>query len=180
MSGLRERILDAAFDLTAQQGWPAVTMAAVGAAAGVSRQSVYNEFGNRQALAEALVGREVGRFLEAVDAELLAGTTPADAATRATDRVFDMAAGNPLLLAVLSAAGGSPSELLPLLTSQSAPLIDAAVAQVGATMRSRFDDLPPALDAYLDSIVRVVLSHLVQPGRADAADVAALVRQLFG
>lgn len=179
MSDLQGRILDAAFDLTTSQGWPAVTMAAVGTAAGVSRQSVYNEFGNRQALAEALVGREVGRFLAAVDEELLAASSPSDAAERAARRVFTMAADNPLLHAVLSAAGGSSSELLPLLTSQSAPLIDAAVAQVSATMRARFDELPAALDAYLDSIVRVVLSHLVQPGSADADDVAVLVRRVF-
>lgn len=179
MKPLRERVLDAAFETTTQRGWQAVTMAQVGQVAGVSRQSVYNEFGNKRALAEALVTREVGLFLDAVDHELLSGPTPADAGVAATNRVFAMAAVNPLLHSVLSAAGGGDSELLPLITSESRPLIDAAVQRVCASLRSRFGDFDPDLDVLVDAVVRVVLSRLIQPGDEDARSVEVMVRRLL-
>lgn len=179
MSPLRERILDAAFEITTERGWQSVTMAQVGAVAGVSRQSVYNEFGNKRALAEALVTRELGRFLDAVDAEIMSGATPADAGIAATDRVFAIAATNPLLHAVLSAAGGGASDLLPLITSESRPVIQAAVERVVATMRERFGDIDPELEVIVDAIVRVVLSRLIQPGADDTQSVEVVIRRLL-
>ena len=74
----RERILDAAWQITSEQGWSAITMSRLGEAAGVSRQSVYNEFGTKQQVAEALVARELQRFLAAVDAGLAQGATPGE------------------------------------------------------------------------------------------------------
>lgn len=150
-------------------------MAQLGLDAGVSRQSVYNEFGSKQQVAQALVAREAAQFLEAVDLEITAGKDPADAIGRAADRVFELSADNPLLRATLSAAAGSPSPLLPLLTSQSQPLIDAAVERVRVGLRSHHTRLPaePRLTAAVDAIVRIVLSHVVRPGRdADLRFVA--------
>lgn len=181
MSGIDERILDAAFTLTTQQGWSAVTMSEVAARAGVSRQSVYNEFGNRRSLARALVQREVDRFLVSVNTELLGGEEPVDALSRASNRVFAMASDNRLLRAILSAAAGADAELLPLLTSESRPVIDGAVAQVTAALSHRFQDLPAdaELRALIDALVRVILSRLVQPGGDDAAEVDLLIRRLL-
>jgi AcrR family transcriptional regulator len=171
----RERILDAARAVTVEQGWSGITMARLGEAAGVSRQSVYNEFGTKQQVAEALMAREVGRFLEAVDAQIATGSTPADSVCRAADAVFTMAEANPLVHATLRAAAGSPSPLLPLLTSQSGPVIDAAVRQVSGGLLERFPELAgaPYLREAADAIVRLVISHVVQPGpRPDMRFVA--------
>ena len=46
----RRRILDATYRLLLDQGYPATTMAAVAAAAGVSAQTVYKAFGSKAAL----------------------------------------------------------------------------------------------------------------------------------
>ena len=46
-----ERILAAAAEMTAELGWSGVTMAAVAERVGVSRQTVYNEWGTRDRLA---------------------------------------------------------------------------------------------------------------------------------
>lgn len=180
MNDTNTRILNAAYHLSADRGWTSVTMSAVADAAGVSRQSVYNEFGNRQALAQAMVSREVDRFLTAVTAELAAGSDPVDAGCRASDRVFAMAESNPLLLSLLSAAAGAEAELLPLLTTQARPVIDVAVARVSGTLRDTFRLTDPELPLVVDALVRVILSRLVQPGGNDAEAMHALVGRLLG
>ena len=53
-----ERILATAAEMTAEVGWSGVTMAALAERVGVSRQTVYNEWGSRDRLAEAMVLRE--------------------------------------------------------------------------------------------------------------------------
>ena len=160
-----ERILDAAWRITSDQGWSAVTMSRLGDAAGVSRQSVYNEFGTKRQVAEALIARELQRFLTAVDAGLAQGETPGGSVQRAGEAVLQLAADNPMLKATLSAAAGSPSPLLPLLTSQSLPLIQTATARVEAGLLAAHPGIAgPHLAHAVDTIVRAVLSHVVQPG----------------
>ena len=161
----RERILDAAWQITSEQGWSAITMSRLGEAAGVSRQSVYNEFGTKQQVAEALVARELQRFLAAVDAGLAQGATPGESVQRGGRAVLDLAADNPMLKATLSAAAGSPSPLLPLLTSQALPFIQPATARGEAGLLAAHPEVAgPHLTHAVDTIVRVVLSHVVQPG----------------
>ena len=65
---MRERVVDAAVRLTGEVGWSQVTMARLAEVVGVSRQTVYNEVGTKQALAEAMVLAELDRFLERVNA----------------------------------------------------------------------------------------------------------------
>jgi hypothetical protein len=65
---------------------------------------------------------------------------------------------------VLSASHGAESDLLPLLTTQSAPLIEAA-RQLIAGHLTRYD-VPlddDELDAAVDMVVRLVLSHVTLP-----------------
>src|ERR1700756_6053704 len=62
----RETLLDAARELLGERGWARVTMAVVAARAGVSRQTLYNTFGSRDELAQALVLREQARILASI------------------------------------------------------------------------------------------------------------------
>lgn len=157
----RERILAAARELVGRQDWSEVTMGHLAQRAAVSRQSVYNEFGTKAGVADALVSREVEAFLVVIEAAIAAGDSPADAATRACDAVFDLASSNPVVAAAVTAAGGRPSPLLPLLTS--AALIDGVVERAQAAMAVRFPSNAQRRPA-LDAIVRLVVSHIVNPG----------------
>lgn len=162
-----DRILDAAHDLVVARGWAKVTMTELAAAAGVSRQSVYNDFGTREGVATALVRREVETFLAEVDAQLQQHTDPRTAMVAAASAVFDMAEENPLVRAVLA---GDDSSLLPLLSS------DAVIATAVAHVRA---GLAGADEVAADAIVRLVISHVVAPGPA-RPDVAEVARRLLG
>ena len=178
---VRERVLDAAAEITTTGGWSAVTMAKVGALAGVSRQTVYNEYGGKPALGQAMVMRELDRFLAVVGQELDAYDELVVAIRSAAEQILLTAQENRLLRAVLASAhgvstgtgSGADNELLPFLTTDAGPLL-AAARQVIAARLGRFPDLTVSareLDAAIDAIVRLVLSHVMAPG-ADPSRIA--------
>lgn len=148
-------------------------MARLGAAVGVSRQTVYNEVGSKERLAEALVMREFRAFLDVVDQELCAAETPLDSVRRASAAVLGLAATSPLLRAVIESAHGANSargELLPLLTTDSAPMIRAATAAIELRLAELYPDQLPEQDqlaAAVDSIVRLIFSYVLAPDAAE-------------
>lgn len=181
---LRARVLDATAELTVARGWGAVTMSAVADLVGVSRQTVYNEFGGKPALGEALVMRELESFLELVTSELTTGDVLVDAVGRAVESVMRAAADNPLLKDVLVSAQGGSASLLPLLTTDSELLLARASAVVGAAVEVRpeaagFSEADVA--RLVEIVVRLVLSHVVQPTSPPervAAEVAWVVERI--
>lgn len=140
--------------------WGETTMGQLAQQAGVSRQSVYNEFGSKHGVAEALVARELDAFLIEIDTQIAAGTSPSDSVDRACRTVFAMAAENPVVNAAITAAGGNPSPLLPLITSAS--LIDAVVQRADAALAAQYGAANRR--EVLDAVVRLVISHIVNPG----------------
>ena len=65
---LRATLFGAARDQLEQRAWSEVTMSDIAAAAGVSRQTLYKEFGNRNEFGLAFVIHEGERFLDDVEA----------------------------------------------------------------------------------------------------------------
>jgi AcrR family transcriptional regulator len=170
----RERIVDAAVVMTTESGWSAVTMGALADRVGVSRQTVYNEVGSKEGLAEAVILRELARFLDVVSVAFDRHPDDlVDAIRAATYGVLGLAQDNKLLHAVVSATHGADTELLPLLTTHSHSLL--AVAKQVVTERVTPYDLgldAAHLEVAIDVVVRVVLSHVMQPTGppADTAD----------
>ena len=142
-------------------------MVAVGERAGVSRQSVYNEFGSRSGLAAALIERETGVFLAAVAQAFADASEPVAGVVAASQAVLELGEQNELLAAAVSVAPGTSSELLQLLTSQSQPIIDAATALVADWLRSSTvmagQATPDSNEVTAGVIVRLVLSFLIRP-----------------
>jgi AcrR family transcriptional regulator len=176
---MRERIVEAAVAMTTESGWSGVTMAALADRVGVSRQTVYNEVGTKPGLAEAMILHELDRFLGVVS--LAFDDHPADlvAAIRAASTgVLELAQDNQLLHAVVSATHGADTDLLPLLTTHAESLLAAAKLVVGERVTPYDLGLDARhLEAAIDMVVRVVLSHVMQPsGRpADTADDLAWI-----
>lgn len=163
---LHERLLDAAHGITVGSGWSDVTMARIAEIAGVSRQTVYNEFGSKPELANELVMRELGRFLEVVRSQLLEHDDFVEGIEGACNGALTMAESNPLLRSVISSIHQRENDLVPLLTTESQGVIDVAKATIVGVVHDKHPDLGltgEQLDAAVEAIVRLVLSHVMRP-----------------
>jgi AcrR family transcriptional regulator len=171
---LRDRLLDAAAELTCAEGWNAVTMGVVAERVGISRQSLYKEIGSKAVLGEAVVTRETDRVLAGVIGQLRAhGSDAVAGIPAAVGYVLAAGADNPLIKAILTGADAGDASLLPLLAARPEPVLARAIAVVGAQARDLYGGLPLApstLDRLSEIVVRLTLSHLMQPtGPADEA-----------
>ena len=181
---LRDRLLDAAAAVFAQEGWRKLTMAKVADRAGVSRQTVYNELGGKQQLAEELVMRELELFLEVVRTRFTAEDELVAAVRAAVEGALDVAADDVLLRTVLEGGHSGDSELLPFIL-QSKDLVDRATGFLEELVAERFSGLaiaPEELRVVLESVVRLVVSHITTPAAppaTTAASVAFLVQAVL-
>ncbi|KAA6214113.1 TetR/AcrR family transcriptional regulator [Streptomyces albofaciens JCM 4342] len=115
MPTARESLLDAAYAALAARPWAGVRMVDVAAEAGVSRQTLYNEFGSKEGLARALVRRETEGYLAGVTRALeepgpAAGGGVEGRVVAAAAWTVRAARTNPLIRAALT---GCWSERLP-------------------------------------------------------------------
>lgn len=181
----RNRLLDAAVRLTTEVGWSNVTMSKLADVAGVSRQTVYNEIGSKPELVQAMIVRELERFLSLVDGAFDEHPDDLVAAIRkVVCDVLTRACDNPLLVAVVSATHGADTELLPYLTTHSEWMLDGAKA----TLQARLVDYdlafePQEIEIAADILVRAVLSNIMSPsGSPDsvADGIAWMVQRLLG
>jgi AcrR family transcriptional regulator len=176
---LRSSLLDAARDLLRERRWSQVTMAEVARAAGVSRQTLYKEFGSRDEFAQAFVLREGDRFLVDVEAAIREHLDdPARALEAAFDVFLTAAADNPLVRAVLDS--GDEESMLPLVTTQGRPLVEGAAERLSDIMRSGWPQVRRA-DAELlaEAVVRLAISYAALP-TGPAQMTAASVTKLLG
>ncbi|CNG61056.1 Possible transcriptional regulator%2C TetR family [Mycobacterium tuberculosis] len=174
---VRESLLDAAADLLVERGYRAVRMRDVAEAAGVSRQTVYNEFGDKWGLAQAVVVRDNERYLDGIDAVLSEHDDVYAAVVAAVTYTLETSADDQLKKAVLTGAGGD--EMLPLLTTQAEPVLFAASARIAEHALRQWPHLDrDALTEVADAAVRLTMSHLMLPSgppEAFAHFVARLV-----
>lgn len=180
----RDRLLVEASELTRSGGWQAITMAKLADRVGVSRQTVYNEIGSKQQLAEAMIMRELEVFLRDVDAAFTSHPGDLVASIRAAaGGVLSAARNNPLLRAVLSASHGAESSLLPLLTTQVEPIIAAAGVLIRGHLVEYDVPVPEdRIDALVDMVIRLVLSHVTAPSSSSektADDIAWIAEQVL-
>jgi AcrR family transcriptional regulator len=177
----RQALLDAAYDAALAGDWDRVRMADVAKAAGVSRQTLYYEFGSKDALAEALSLREAARWMEGADAAIVGHEgSPSQAIAAGTLWTLEEAARNPLLKAVLTDDVGG---LLPYLTTRAESLQGAARDHCAQHLSAIWPEIPQErVQLIADTVTRLQFSHLVLPGGRPeqvAHDIAVLVDALL-
>uniref|UniRef100_A0AAU2VQU7 TetR/AcrR family transcriptional regulator n=1 Tax=Streptomyces sp. NBC_00008 TaxID=2903610 RepID=A0AAU2VQU7_9ACTN len=176
MPTAREALLDAARAALTARPWTAVRMVDVAAAAGVSRQTLHNEFGGKDGLARALVRRAADGYLAGVERALgtaggtgdkLAATAAWTVrATRKDELVRGLLTGcwedrlphppGALGPARRRADAGppTPAELL----GQAGDRVVAALDDAGGPPRD-----PAALAATCELVLRLALSYALVP-----------------
>lgn len=171
---LRDAVLDEAAAAVVAGGWTSLTMRALAERVGVSRQTLYNEFGAKEPLGQELALRQGRQLLDGLQAVLAVGhDSLEDAVAAGVEHVLRTAGDDPLIKAVLVRSGAD--ELLPFLTTRSQPVHDEAVVLLADEVRARCPDVPDARVALVsDALVRLVSSHLVLP----LAPVDVTARQL--
>lgn len=170
---LRETVVRAVEDLVRTRGWTATTMSDVAAMAGVSRQTLYNEFGSRQALVEAYVTREIESLVAQVTEAVRANADDAHRALRAAfDLFLKLASDEPVVQLIVKDAEGG--ELHRLLTELGQAL---ASEQVGTLIPEVWPQVAPH-DAQLlaETLVRLAISHALLPTREPAATARDMQR----
>jgi AcrR family transcriptional regulator len=176
---LRARVLDGADDLLRERPWAAISMADIAKAGGVSRQTVYNEFGSREAFAQEYVLREADRFLTAVrECVLRKRDDPRTAIEAAFALFLEAAAERPLIRAI--ASGDGSDGLLALVTTDGGPVLGIATERLAGVMHEGWPEAE-AVDTRLlaDTVVRLAISHAALPTAA-AEQTAAAVARLLG
>ena len=174
---LRDTLLDAVGELLAERGWNDVPMAEVARRAGVSRQTLYNEFGDRTGLAQAYVLREAERFLEDVERAIASHPDDPRGAVAAAFEVFLTAASHhPIVHAI---ATGQGEGLLALVTTGDSPVVELGTARIMEALTGGW----PHLDAedaraVAECVVRLGISYATLPTGPPRRTAASLARVL--
>jgi AcrR family transcriptional regulator len=179
---VRERLLNAAQAMIDAGGWSTVTMSGVAAAAGVSRQTAYNEFGTKHGLAEELAARELRRFLVVARTRMEAEQHIREGIRAACEGVLLLGEDSLLVRSIVgSAATDRDLDFLMILTTESGGIVATAVAVIEQAVGELYPPTgfePEQLTIVVESVVRLVLSALTRPSKPPveaAADIGWLV-----
>jgi AcrR family transcriptional regulator len=176
---LRETLFGAARDELQHRAWSEITMAEIAAAAGVSRQTLYKEFGSRDEFAQAFVIHEGERFLDVVEAAVREHLDDPHAAVGAALDTFLRTAGeDPLVRMMLSDDG--TGGMLPFVTTQGMPVVLWATARLSTVIEEGWPQAPVEKTQLLaESLVRLAISYITVP-TAPSETTAAAARDLLG
>lgn len=184
MPTARETLLEAAHTAVGTQSWTGVRMVDVATAAGVSRQTLYNEFGTKEGLGAALVNRLVDGFVEgAVRAAAEGGhggADPAASCASAAAWMLRTAREEPIVRAALTGCWGTPMPLPP--EGDSAVVLLGDPGRLAAALCERMvaglsrNGSSGRLGLACEAGMRMALSFVVAPapGRRDEEAVGQI------
>jgi AcrR family transcriptional regulator len=160
---LRETLFGAARDELGHRAWSEITMSDIAGVAGVSRQTLYKEFGSRDEFGQAFVIHEGERFLDAVEAAVREHLDDPRAAVGAALETFLRSAGEDPLVRILLSDDGTGG-MLPFVTTQGMPVVHWATARLTATIEEGWPQAPSPKAALLaESLVRLAISYVTAP-----------------
>lgn len=165
-------------DALLTKDWSDISLADVARTAGVSRQSIYNEFGSRQGLAEGYALRLADRLVDEVSTAIDGHVGQVhDAFLDGFRAFFTASAADPLVVSMLS--GRAKADLLQIITTGSGPIITHCSDRLAAVLiHSWVRPGESAAGVLARAIVRLAMSYVSMPPEADhdvAADLARLM-----
>lgn len=177
---MRDEILDAAYAITVESGWDRVRMTTLAGRVGVSRQTLYKEFGSKEDVGEALVLREAERFQQGVLAHASEHDDLMASMHAAIHFTLTEAVDNPLLRSVLAGEQSAEQSLLPFVTTRSGRVLESLATVIRGDLRARGPELADEdVETVADTTVRLVVSHLLRPA-ASAETTTRRITRLLG
>jgi AcrR family transcriptional regulator len=175
---LRDSILDGMRELLWTRDWSSITLSDVAKAAGISRQTIYNEFGSRQGLAQGYALRLADRLVDQIEDAIGGNVGDIYAAFLQGFRdFFAESAADPLVISLLT--GTTKPDLLRLITTDSAPIITRCSGRLTESfMHSWVRASEEDSGVLARAIVRLAMSYVSMPPEADhdvARDLARLM-----
>lgn len=154
-----ERILEAAEQQFSQFGLRRTSIDRVAEAAGVSRITLYRRFANRDAVLAAVVARSFRRFIAEFDAEVSSIADPQERFVRGVVVAALLLSRESLLRRLAST---DPADTLPLLTTESSPLLAMARSYVAIQLeRARGEGMPIVGDTQMLAELLVRVAHSI-------------------
>lgn len=165
MPTARDALLDCALSALRDRPWAAVRMVEVAGAAGVSRQTLYNEFGSKEGLGRALERREFDRYLAGVESALASaertGADAGDCFAAAAAWTLLSARGNPLLRALLI---GCPENMSGNARPTPAHVVELVRDRAVGALEHGYPKLDLAhIGSVCEAAVRLMISYVVAP-----------------
>jgi len=175
---LRDSILDGMREMLLSRDWSSITLSDVAKAAGISRQTIYNEFGSRQGLAQGYALRLADRLVDQIEDAIVGNVGDVYAAFLQGFRdFFAESAADPLVISLLT--GTTKPDLLQLITTDSGPIITRASQRLTETfMHSWVRASEEDAGVLARAIVRLAMSYVSMPPEANhdvARDLARLM-----
>ncbi len=175
---LRDLVLDAMRELLLSKDWSSITLADVAKSAGISRQTIYNEFGSRHGLAQGYALRLADRLVDAVGDAIDNNVGQMhEAFLQGFRSFFTESAADPLVISLLT--GAAKPDLLQIITTDSAPIITRCSAKLTESfLRSWVNTSERDAGVLARAIVRLAMSYVSMPPEADhdvAGDLARLM-----
>ena len=159
---LGERILEGALRHFEEFGLRRTTMDDVARRVGVSRVTIYRRFAGKEALIEAAILREVGRFFTELDGAVARAGAADEQLAEGFAFALERLRRHPLVTRLLTT---EPEALLPHLTLEGAPTVAAARRFVAELLAPR--GMPSAdVEVAGELLTRLVLSFLLTPDTA--------------
>lgn len=156
---VRERLLRAALEVAAVHGIARLSVGDVARAAGLSRQTLYKHFANKQALIAEVVAEEARAMIEAVVAAANAEPRARAALEAGLLAALRLSRDHPLLDRLVRT---EPESLIPLLVSESSASLLLVRRAVTVVLAERFPALGDVdLRRLADMVARLLVSYAV-------------------
>jgi AcrR family transcriptional regulator len=160
-----QRILDAALAQFNDFGLRRTTVDDVARRGGLSRITIYRRFAKKEHLVEAVLSREVRRFLSGLAATAAGQSTPETRIVESIAFSLQYLCGHPLLNRLLET---EPESIVPWLTVRGGPVVAAVREQVAAVIRPEIYGAAPvpagaaqAIEVAAEMGVRLTLSFVL-------------------
>lgn len=167
----RTALLDATIEAVTDVGLAKLSLLDVAARAGVSRQTLYRYFRDRDDLVTAAVLREEAAFVSTATTAAAPHPGFREAIEAAIAAVLGLARRHPLLDQLVER---EPEAILPFLTTGRAPVVGPLRPVIEDLVATRLGHVPVArVRAFSDGVARLMVSYAVNPPTEPVDELAA-------